>query len=626
MERIYTSECATKIGESVMLSGWLETVRDHGKVIFLMLRDRRSVIQCVSVGKGSELNQGDVVQIVGKVKERPENMRNSNIDTGSVEIEVESYEILNKSKELPIPINGDGKDVNEEMRLKYRYVDMRRERMRKIMKLRSDYVKALRNQLDKYDFLEVETPILTKSTKEGSRDFIVPSRHHPGKFYALPQSPQQYKQLLMTAGVERYFQFARCIRDEDLRADRGYEHTQLDMELSFMSQEQIMQMIETIIKGAVKEVGGKLKDEVFPVIEYKDAIEKYGDDKFDLRTAQEKEDGVLAFAWVTKFPFFKKTADADEAEKEDSKSEWVFTHNPFSMPIPEHLEWHMKGENIGEIMTSQYDLVCNGYEVGGGSVRAHRPEILRQTYKIMGYTDVQVEEGVGHMLEAFELGTPPHGGIGLGLDRHVMLLANETSLKETVAFPMTSSGKTAVMEGPSTLSSDQLNDVHISSNDKGTETVEKIRALLDAEGVEYKYMEHAEVRTSEQAAEIRGTQISDGAKAMVLKSKEYMNKFVMVVIPADKMLDLEKVNANLSEEFEIANGKEIEKLTGIQMGGVPPFGRILGIEVYFDAMMYEKSTSAFNCGRKDASIVMKTVDLIKYAQPKKGSEKFDFIQ
>lgn len=267
--------------------------------------------------------------------------------------------------------------------------------------------------------------------------------------------------MLMTAGVEKYFQFARCIRDEDLRADRGFEHTQLDMELSFVEQADVMNTVEELVKKTVKAVGGKMQNETFPVIEYKDAIEKYGQDKFDLRTDQEKADNVLAFAWVVKFPFFKKVDTKDAAEVLDGKSGWTFTHNPFSQPLPEFLEDHVAGKNIESILTSQYDLVCNGYEVGGGSIRAHNPEVLEATFKIMGYSPEETYASIGHMLEAFKVGTPPHGGIALGLDRVVMLLAGETSLKEVIAFPMTSSGRTAVMDAPNELDEAQLKELGI---------------------------------------------------------------------------------------------------------------------------------------------------------------------
>lgn len=459
LARTLVKDTPSHVDEKVFLQGWVATKRDHGKLTFIDLRDRTGIIQCVGVGKMGELTTESVVEITGLVKKRPEKMINPNIETGTVEVSVEDYKVLNKAEELPIQIDTDGHEIGEDVRLRYRYLDLRRDRMQKIIRLRSDYTNAVRSELLKREFVEIETPMLTKSTMEGARDFLVPSRFQPGKFYALPQSPQQYKQLLMTAGFEKYFQFPRCLRDEDLRADRGFEHTQVDLEMSFVNREDVMRTVEEIVKEAVKAVGGKLKEQTFPRFDYKDAMEKYGADKFDLRTEKEKEENVLAFAWVINFPFFKKVDKKDVAEVRDGKSGWTFTHNPFSMPIPEHEKWLLEGENIGQITTTQYDLVCNGFEVGGGSIRAHRPELLRATYKIMGYNDKEIEASVGHMLEAFSYGTPPHGGIALGLDRHVMLLAGETSLKEAIAFPMTSTGRTAVMDAPSEVSDEQLKEL-----------------------------------------------------------------------------------------------------------------------------------------------------------------------
>lgn len=616
MERTNIINTNEKVGEKVILKGWVNSLRDHGQISFITLRDVTAVIQCVVNGGLKEsLNQGAVIEVLGTVKERPDKMKNQKISTGGVEIEVEEYKILNTSKSLPFPLDTDGHEIDEEARLKYRYLDLRRERMQKILKLRSDYIAALRDELRARNFIEIETPMLTKATKEGSRDFIVPSRFNPGKFYALPQSPQQYKQLMMTAGIEKYFQFARCIRDEDLRADRGYEHTQLDMEISFMTQSEVMKSIEEIITSAMSKVGAKIKQSPFPIVEYKEAMEKYGADKFDLRSEEEKKDGTLAFAWVVKFPFFKKVDQGDEAEKRDGKSGWVFTHNPFSSPVPEHLEMHMKGENIGEIVTAQYDLVCNGTEVGGGSIRAHDPEVLKQTFKIMGYSDEEIEESIGHMLEALSLGTPPHGGIGLGLDRQVMLLSGESSLKEIIPFPMTASGKTSVMDAPSRISNEDLKLLHIEVTDKGDEVVESIKSMLDKEKCDYQFVEHAEVRTSEEAAKVRGTKLSQGAKALVMKSKNYQNKYIMAVIPADRQLDIGKLNSILNEEFEVAPKDEVEIVTGVKMGGVPPFGRIFRLETYFDETLGSDGTVAFNCGRRDRSIIMKKDDLVKLAQP-----------
>lgn len=461
MSRIMIGSLQQHVGETVTVQGWVDTKRDHGKLTFIDLRDRSGLIQAVGFQKMGELTPESVVELTGLVKQRPERMVNKGVLNGDLELEVEAYQILNVSTELPIQVNDDGLEVSEEVRLRYRYLDLRRARMQKTMRMRSEFTRALRDQLYEREFVEIETPMLTKSTKEGARDFVVPSRFQPGKFYALPQSPQQYKQLLMTAGFERYFQVARCIRDEDLRADRGFEFTQLDLEMSFASQQEVMETVETVTKAAVTAVGGKLQQETFPVYTYQQAMEQFGEDRFDLRSEQQKQDGTLAFAWVVDFPFFKKVDKADLAEVRDGKSGWTFTHNPFSRPKDEFVADHLAHQDIDQILTSQYDLVCNGYEVGGGSIRAHEPEMLIATFKIMGYSDQEIQDGVGHMLEAFKVGTPPHGGIALGLDRLVMLLAGESSLKETIAFPMTSTGRTAVMDGPSPVSEEQLRELQL---------------------------------------------------------------------------------------------------------------------------------------------------------------------
>ena len=476
MQRTLIKDTASKAGEDVMLKGWVEVRRDHGKLVFLDIRDRSGIVQAVVIPQTSpaayEVAQAIrpefVVEIAGKVNKRPEKNINKDIPTGTVEIEVKSLNILSRSETPPFDLTTDGLEIGEEVRLRYRYLDLRRKRMQENLRLRSDYMQALRQALIKKDFVEIETPLLTKTTMEGARDFIVPSRFQPGKFYALPQSPQQYKQLLMVAGFERYFQFPHCLRDEDLRADRGFEHTQLDLEMSFVTREEVMQAVEEVVKEGVKAVGGKLKDETFPVVSYRAAMDKYGADKFDLRTEAEKKNGVLAFAWVTDFPFFRPVNKEEISDKFDSKSEWTFTHNPFSMPIPEHVERLLAGKNIGEILTTQYDLVCNGLEAGGGSIRAHTPELLKATYKIMGYSDSQIEESIGHMLEAFSFGAPPHGGIALGIDRHIALLKGELSIKETMAFPMTSSGRTSVMDAPASVPENILKELGIKviSDDK----------------------------------------------------------------------------------------------------------------------------------------------------------------
>ncbi len=463
LSRSLIISCKEKINETVKLAGWVANKRDHGKVTFIDLRDETGLIQCVGIqNKLKDLTIESVVEVVGKINQRPSSLINPEMLTGEIELFVEDYQILNKSVELPISIDQSGLDINEEVRLQYRYLDLRRARLQKNLRLRSKLINSFRQELLNQDFVEIETPMLTKSTKEGARDFIVPSRLQAGSFYALPQSPQQYKQLLMAAGFEKYFQLARCIRDEDLRADRGFEFTQLDIEMSFVDQKTIMSFLEDLVKKVCQNLHVMIKDQQFPVITYQEALEKYGADRFDLRSQEDKDKGVLAFAWVVNFPFFKKVDKNDQAETRDSKSAWTFTHNPFSSPIPEHIAAHLAGNQAEKIIASQYDLVCNGYEVGGGSLRAHQAEVLRATFKTMGYSEAEIEASVGHMLKAFTLGTPPHGGIAFGIDRLLMLMTGEGNLRETMAFPMTAGGRTSVMNAPSPVSAEQLAELKLS--------------------------------------------------------------------------------------------------------------------------------------------------------------------
>lgn len=461
MDRTLILQTTENEGKTVLLKGWVNSRRDMGKVVFVDLRDRSGLVQVVLVpgeldDQSKEilptLRDEFVVAIEGEVKKRGEKQVNKNLPTGAVEILAKRVQVLNRAKTPPFEITKDTADINEQTRAQYRYLDLRTERMQKNMTLRSDFVQGCRDYLFEEDFREIETPLLSKATPEGSRDFVVPSRLQPGKFFALPQSPQQYKQLLMVAGFERYFQIARALRDEDLRADRGFEHTQVDIEMSFVNREEVMNIVEKMITKVVEDLGFTVKEKPWPRIVYKDAIEKYGDDKFDLRTEEEKAAGkVLAYAWVIDFPFFEKT---DEGS-------WTFTHNPFSNPLPEYRDDLLAGKNIEGILTSQYDIVCNGYESGGGSIRAHEPEILEAVYKVMGYTQEQVQDSVGHMIEAFSYGAPPHGGIALGVERMIMNLTGEKFLREVVAFPMTGSGNTAVMKAPGPLDPKSLKELGI---------------------------------------------------------------------------------------------------------------------------------------------------------------------
>ncbi|MEX1063799.1 MAG: aspartate--tRNA ligase [Candidatus Paceibacterota bacterium] len=444
---------------TVDLFGWVNGRRDHGKIIFIDLRDRSGLVQVVFTPKQEDMyklaetfRSEWVLHITGKVAKRPEAMMNKEIETGGIEIQPETVEVLSESNTPPFDLDTDGMDIGEEHRMKYRYLDLRRERMRDNLMLRHKIVKFIRDFLDEKEFWEVETPILTKSTPEGARDYVVPSRLYPGKFFALPQSPQQYKQLLMTGGVEKYFQIARCFRDEDTRGDRQPEFTQMDLEMSFVNREDVMALNEALLIEIVQELmpEKKIQEMPFPRLTHKEAMEKYGTDRPDLR--KDKDDpNLLAFAWIVDFPFFEK----------DKEGGWTFTHNPFSAPQPEHYEWMMNKEKIGEVLTTQYDVVLNGFEIGGGSIRNHKPEALKRVLEIIGINEETIQSNFGHMLEAFSYGAPPHGGIAWGLDRLVAILANEPNIREVIAFPKTGDARDLMMDSPSELEKKQLDELHL---------------------------------------------------------------------------------------------------------------------------------------------------------------------
>ena len=359
--------------------------------------------------------------------------------------------VLNEAEALPFDIAGDGKEINEEVRLRSRYIDLRRSRMQKNIQNRHKAIQFIREFYSKEGFTEIETPCMTKSTPEGSRDYIIPSRLERGKFYALPQSPQQYKQLLMVAGFEKYFQLARCFRDEDTRGDRQPEFTQLDMEMSFADQEEIMAVNEKFITNLVKELypEKEIQELPFPRFSYKEITEKYGNDKPDIRK-DKNNPNLLAFCWVIDFPFFEKVDGG-----------WTFTHNPFSAPKPEYIKDLMEGKNIGDIVAAQYDMVLNGCEIGGGGLRNHRPEALKKVFEIMGYAPERIEKNFGHMLKALAAGAPPHGGLAFGFDRLMMLLQNEPNIREIIAFAKTGEGKDLMMESPSEVAPGQLRELGI---------------------------------------------------------------------------------------------------------------------------------------------------------------------
>lgn len=466
MERILSVNTTENIGKQVRLCGWTASRRDHGKLIFIDLRDRSGLAQIVfapnldskSKAQSSklyelakELRPEWVIEVIGKVKERPKGMENPKIETGEIEVEARELKILSKAETLPFSIETDGYEIGEEKRLKYRYLDLRRKRLLRNLETRQKVIQFIREFLTKQGFIEIETPILTKSTPEGARDFVVPSRLYPGKFYALPQSPQQYKQLLQVAGIEKYFQIARCLRDEDPRADRQPEHTQLDIEMSFVSQEDILNLIEKIYIEVVKNLfpEKKIQKIPFPRISYKTAMEKYKSDKPDLRKEKSNPD-ELAFCFITDFPMF---------EWHEIEKKWGAMHHPFTKPQtddPKKIKKEPKN-----ILAYQYDLVLNGYEVAGGSIRTTNPDILTAVFEVLSHKKEEIEERFGHLLEAFRYGTPPHGGIASGLERALSILLGEPNIREVMAFPKTGDNRDLMMEAPSKISKKQLKELHI---------------------------------------------------------------------------------------------------------------------------------------------------------------------
>ncbi|GHO43125.1 aspartate--tRNA ligase [Ktedonospora formicarum] len=571
------------VDREVVLSGWVNRRRDHGGLIFLDLRDRYGLTQVIcdperSGGAhkiASDVRSEYVVQVKGVVSRRLPGTENHQLETGEIEIVAQEMEILNASRTTPFPINSDAIQVDESLRLKYRYLDLRRSRLRDNIVLRHRIVKAMRDYLDERGFLEIETPILMKSTPEGARDYLVPSRLYDGEFYALPQSPQQLKQLLMVGGMDRYFQIARCFRDEDQRADRQPEFTQLDLEMSFVSEEDVMSLMEDMLIFLIeKTVPQKhIKARPFPRLSFKEAMDRYGTDHPDLRfdlplieisdlasagtfgvfksalaaqgmvkgikvpggasytrkevdeltefartlgakglvqlaiqsdgtlkspltkfmTAEEVQaivnrlegqpgdlllfvaDSVkvcnevlfrlrvklaerlklidpqeMALCWVVDFPLFHYDEDLQRYDAE---------HNPFSGMDETHIE-RLNSDPLN-IRAKQYDIICNGYEVGGGSVRINVAELQRKIFSLMKMNDEQIHEQFGHMLEAFEYGAPPHGGIALGVDRLVMLFADEENIREVIAFPKTQSAQDLLMGAPSPVDEKQLTELHL---------------------------------------------------------------------------------------------------------------------------------------------------------------------
>jgi aspartyl-tRNA synthetase len=573
---------ATHAGQTVTVAGWVHRRRDHGGVVFFDLRDRYGLIQ-VTINPDSsprvlEAAEGIrfewVLRVSGRVQKRPTGMENPKMDTGEIELIASDVEVINPAKPMPFMVSGEEQTADENTRLRYRYLDLRRERMARNMLLRHRVVKFMRDYLDQRGFIEVETPILFKATPEGARDYLVPSRLYPGQFYALPQSPQQLKQLLMVAGIDRYFQIARCFRDEDQRGDRQPEFTQLDLEMSFVHRDDVLDTVEGLYAAMIPAVAShkKITAQPWPKLAHAEALDRFGSDKPDLRFGMELHDvsavfagsqfavlqsaiqaggvikclvapgcadysrrqldeliesakglgakglvalplvsdgfkgsaakfigpeesraligasganigdlvllvadkrklantvlgalrltlrdqlgladkDIMAFAWIVDFPMFAW---------DEERKRWDAEHHPFTMPKVEDLS---KFESDpGAILSDAYDMVCNGFELASGSIRIHRSDIQRRVFQLLGLSAQEIEHKFGHMLEAFEYGAPPHGGMAPGIDRLVMLLADEPNIREVIAFPKNQAARDVMADAPSGVEPLQLKELHL---------------------------------------------------------------------------------------------------------------------------------------------------------------------
>jgi len=457
INRTYIKELKNLVGQEVTIAGWVDVRRDHGKLIFIDLRDVSGKVQMVILPSheqahqtAQELRPEWVIKVKGIVNARPEKMVNKEQDNGTVELEVTEIEIINKSETPPFLINEDTSKVNEELRLKYRYLDLRSERMKNNLILRDKIITFFRDYMHKNGFIEIETPILMKGTPEGSREYLVPSRLEKGKSYVLPQSPQQFKQLSMLAGLDRYFQIARCFRDEDQRGDRQPEFTQLDYEMSFITQEEVLQYTEAMFIELAKTMfpDKKITSTPFPRLTYAESMEKYGNDKPDLRSDKEDKN-ELAFVWIIDFPMFEQGDDG----------KLTSTHHPFCSIKEEDMAKFMKGEDLLKIRANSYDLVLNGFELSSGSIRIHQAEVQQKVFELLGISAKEQKLRFGHMLEAFTFGAPPHGGFAPGIDRIVMLLAGEPNIREVIAFPKNGEGKDLMMGAPAETEDKQLKEL-----------------------------------------------------------------------------------------------------------------------------------------------------------------------
>ena len=458
-DRTYIKDLKDKIGKEVIIAGWVDVRRDQGKMVFFDMRDMTGKVQCVAlpthadvIETAKEIRPEWVLKITGLVNKRPEKNINANVLNGDIELEITNIEILNKAETLPFPIDTNTLEVNEDLRLKYRYLDLRSDRMQKNVRMRDRVISFFRDYMHQNGFVEIETPILMRGTPEGAREYVVPSRVWQGKFYALPQSPQQFKQLSMVAGFEKYFQIARCMRDEDTRGDRQPEFTQLDYEMSFVTRDEVLEYTEGMFIKLIEKIypEKKISKTPFPRLTHAEAMKKYNSDKPDLRADKNNPD-ELAFLWVVDFPMFEKTEEGGIQA----------VHHPFCSIHPEDKEKFMKGKDIFSIRANAYDLVLNGYELSSGSIRIHDSAEQKQVFDLIGIDEETQQKKFGHMLEAFKYGAPPHGGFAPGIDRIMMILENEPNIREVIPFAKTGEGKDLLMGSPAEISEKQLKELGI---------------------------------------------------------------------------------------------------------------------------------------------------------------------
>lgn len=442
-------------GKEVTLCGWVFRRRDHGKLVFIDLRDRYGLTQIVFIPKecgdsyklAAELRSEFVVQIKGIVNPRPKGTINTNLPTGEVEVLAKHVKILSSSLTPPFELE-DNSTVTEETRLQYRYLDLRRQSMFNKMLLRHRFFQTTRRLLDQEGFMEVDTPILTKSTPEGARDFLVPSRLTQGGFFALPQSPQLFKQILMVAGFDRYFQIAKCFRDEDLRADRQPEFTQIDLEMSFCDIDDILAVSEKLMSVIFKEVVGIELSLPFARLSYRDAIKRFQTDKPDMRTSKTKDE--FAFVWIVDFPLLKY----NEEEKR-----WDSEHHPFTAPHNEDIA--LLDSDPSKVRACSYDLVLNGNEIGSGSIRIHQKDLQNKIFQLLKLNPDEINERFGFLLKAFEYGAPPHGGVAFGIDRLLAIISGSDTIREVIAFPKTQKAFCPLTNAPSKVDDKQLKELNI---------------------------------------------------------------------------------------------------------------------------------------------------------------------